>query len=479
MKRLFCALFVVLVTVLPAAAQDAQPGAQGMGDPYDPTLGNGGYDAQHYTLDLDVDFNRKFIAGTVTIEALATQNLSVFNLDFLGFQIDEIRVNGEPARYLREGRELRITPPEWLPDGELFTVAVTYSGRPGEGLDRLAQFDSFSRGWNWYEGGVYVASEPAGAAAWYPVNDHPRDKASYTFRIRVPRPYVVAANGLLLETIREANHITYVWETLYPMASYLAAVHIGEFVETREQGPDGVPIRNYFPQRLWEDAVPVFEDTADMMAFFVEMFGPYPFEAYGVAVVDTPLFFALETQTMSLFGVQIVPGAVTEVITGVSDAEIVVAHELAHQWFGNSVTPANWEDIWLNEGFATYASALWVEYRYGTAAFDRMMGRFYSSISRRSFTPGDPLNDGLFSVGVYQQGAWTLHALRLRLGDAVFFEILRAYVERFQYGNASTADFIALAEEVSGEDLQPLFDDWLYAGGVPSVPELEPALQAG
>lgn len=472
MNRFLWIWFALLLMVWPAAAQEARPGADGLGDSYDATLGNGGYDAQHYTLDLDVDFNRKQLSGTVTMQALATQNLSAFNLDFLGFNIEAVEVNGKEARYTRQERELRIIPPEPLPDGEPFTVSVTYSGRPGAGVDEFSGLDSFSRGWNWYDGGAYVASEPAGAAAWYPVNDHPRDKASYTFEITVPKPYVVAANGLLQNKITEGSHITYIWETEYPMASYLAAVHVGRFVETREKGPDDVPIRNYFPARIWENAIPVFEDTADMMAFFIDTFGPYPFEAYGVAVADTTLFFALETQTMSLFGAQVVPEAVIGSTTEASDAEVVVAHELAHQWFGNSITPANWEDIWLNEGFATYASALWIDHRYGEKAFDRMMRSFYNNLSRRDFTPGDPLDDGLFSTGVYQQGAWMLHALRLKVGDEIFFEILRTYVERFQYGNASTADFIALAEELSGKDLQALFDDWLYAGGVPPVPEM-------
>lgn len=472
MNRFLWIGLILLLVVRLAAAQEAQPGAAGLGDPYDPALGNGGYDAQHYTLDLDVDFNLKQLAGTVTMEALAKQNLSVFNLDFLGFTISDIQVNGAVAQYMRQGRELRITPPETLPDGALFTTAITYSGRPGAGVDNFSGLDSFSRGWNWYEGGAYVASEPAGAAAWYPVNDHPRDKASYVFEITVPKPYVVAANGLLQDRIDEGRRTTYIWATEYPMASYLATVHIAQFVETREKGPNDLPIRNYFPARIWKEAIPVFEATADMIAFFEETFGPYPFEAYGVAVADTPLFFALETQTISLFGAQVVPGAVVGVIPQASDAEVVVAHELAHQWFGNSITPANWEDIWLNEGFATYASALWMGYRYGEETFDRMLRVFYNNISRREFTPGDPLDDGLFSMGVYQQGAWALHALRLKVGDEIFFELLRAYLERFQYGNASTADFIALAEEISGEDLQMLFDDWLYAGGVPPVPEM-------
>jgi aminopeptidase N len=462
------ALLLVWVLLI-GVVQAQEPGAQGIGDPYAPMLGNGGYDVQHYTLDLDVDMDANEIAGTVTIDALATQDLSTFNLDFLGFDIESLQVNDADARFLRQGRELRITPAAPLLDNEAFQVAVTYSGVPGEGLEeRLA----FSRGWNRYDGGVFVASEPAGAAAWYPVNDHPRDKATYRFEITVPKPYVVAANGLLLETIDEGQVVTYIWETEFLMASYLATVNIADFVEVTEEGPGGLPIRNYFPARLADDAPAVFELTGEMIAFFSEIFGPYPFEAYGVVVADTPLFFALETQTLSLFGAQVVPGAVTGVITSGRNNEITVAHELAHQWFGNSVSPANWQDIWLNEGFATYASALWVEHTDGPEAFDMLLRAFYTNVAARNFTPGDPLEEGLFSAGVYQQGAWTLHALRLATGDDVFFEIIRTYADRFQYGNASTADFIALAEEISGQELDALFNAWLYVGGVPPVPEM-------
>ncbi len=376
-------------------------------------------------------------------------------------------MNEVQAAYLRHNRELRITPAEVLLDGETFQVSITYNGEPGEGV----QFeDAFSRGWNWYDRGVFVASEPAGAAAWFPVNDHPLDKATYTFEITVPKPYVVAANGLLQDTLDEGERVTYIWETEHVMASYLATVNIAEFVEVTESGPDGLLIRNYFPERLADDAAPVFARTADMIAFFSDTFGPYPFEAYGVVMADVPLFFALETQTLSLFGSQVVPGAVAGVISERSNTETVVAHELAHQWFGNSISPARWQDIWLNEGFATYASALWVEHEYGPDAFEGMMGYFYENIADRRFTPGDPVDDGLFNTGVYQQGAWTLHALRLEIGDDLFFEILRTYADRFKYGNASTADFIALAEEVSGQELDALFDAWLYAGGVPLVP---------
>lgn len=459
--------FIILIGSAGAAGVQ-EPGAAGIGDPYFETLGNGGYDAQHYTLDLTVDMDENFISGTVTMDALATQDLSVFNLDFLGFQISEISVNQLPAKYLRKERELSITPSEPLVDGDLFTVAVTYSGVPGQNVEGL---NVFSAGWTRYRTGVYVAGEPAGASRWYPVNDHPRDKATYTFRITVPEPYVVAANGLLQDTIDNGDTTTYMWAMNQPMASYLATVNIADFVLHTQDG--SVPIRNYFPARLAETAPAVFERTPEMIAYFSEIFGPYPFDAYGVVMADTSLFFALETQSLSLFGAEVVPNAITNAIprwsTGV---ENVVAHELAHQWFGNSVSPANWQDIWLNEGFASYASALWIEHTQGQAAFEAEMQSYYDVIDNRDYSPGAPPPGDLFNRGVYLQGAWTLHALRLEVGDEAFFAILRIYYDRFKYANASTADFIAVAEEVSGQDLSALFDAWLFEGGVPPVPEM-------
>jgi aminopeptidase N len=461
MRRLWFIGLLGLLIVLPVQAQT--PGDEGMGDPYYPTWGNGGY-----SVELDVDMEARLLAGMVTIDARATQDLSAFNLDFLGFRIHDLKVDNVPARFRRAGRELRISPFVPIFDGELFRVTIRYSGTPNEGLPPGR---SFSVGWNWYPGGAYVASEPNGAARWFPANDHPRDKATYTFRITVPQPYVVAANGLLQDVIDDDETITYVWQTDYPMATYLATVNIGDFVEHREEGPGGLLIRNYFPARLADRAKPVFARTAEMLEFFSGLFGPYPFEAYGVVVADTALFFALETQTLSLFGAEIIPGALPSVVSGWSSPEGVVAHELAHQWFGNSVSPYNWQDIWLNEGFATYASALWFEHAYGSEAFEQVMRGYYNTVAGRGYTPGDPGPDNLFGQGVYPQGAWTLHALRMQVGDELFFDILRDYASRFEYGNASTDDFIQVAESVSGMNLRDLFNAWLFDGDVPPVPE--------
>jgi aminopeptidase N len=435
----------------------------GIGDPYYPQLGNGGYDALHYTLDLAADIDRNVISGTVAVAVRATANMDAFNLDFQGFRIRAIAVQDRPASYRRGQHELTITPAAPLRSGELFTATVAYSGTP-ETI--VSQAIPIAIGWNAYPGGVYVASEPAGAAAWYPVNDHPRDKATYTIRVTVAKPYVAAANGLLQDTIDNGATRTFVWETSYPIASYLVTVNIARFVTQAEVGPNQLPIRNFFPPDVAANATDVFSRTGAMIDYFDDLFGPFPFEAYGVAVANQNLGYAMETQTLSLFGRDIASASP-------ADVQSVVAHELSHQWFGDSVSVANWQDIWLNEGFATYAAGLWLEHTQGRPALDENVRSTYRFFSDSQFPPpGRPPADDLFNAGVYGRSSLTLHALRLRVGDDTFFRILRTYADRYRYGNASTADFIAVAEQISGQDLAEFFDGWLYAQALPDIPEL-------
>jgi aminopeptidase N len=312
----------------------------------------------------------------------------------------------------------------------------------------------------------FVASEPAGAAGWFPVNDHPRDKATYTFRITVAKPWVVAANGLLSDTIDDGAERTFVWDSTRPMASYLATVNIGDFVMTEETGPGGLPIRNYFPRSIASTAAHVFAPTADMIGYFEGVFGPFPFEAYGVVVPDQELGFALETQTLSVFGRDIATARPEHM-------ERIVAHELAHQWFGDSVSVYNWQDIWLAEGFATLGEWLWQEHTDGKTAADTTIRDTYQSfVNQPEPPPARPPRTDLFNQGVYGRGGLTLAALRLEVGDERFFQILRTYADRFRYGNATTADFIAVAEEVSATQLDAFFQGWLYDTDMPAIPAL-------
>ncbi|CAN5699799.1 M1 family metallopeptidase [soil metagenome] len=438
------------------SAMNNPTGAAGLGDSLYPTLGNGGYDTLHYTIALTVDMQSHAVTGTTTIAARATQALSSFNFDFQGLQIQKIIVDAKPATFQRMASELTIKPAASLRNGQPFTTTIAYSGVPTALTDPGVPFEKI--GWLVYKPGIFVASEPSGAMTWYPVNNHPRDKATYTFRITVAKPYVVAANGLLQAELDQGDNRTFQWEMHKPMASYLATLTIAKFKVVTEQGPNNLPIRNYFPLNASQQTLAPFQQTAEMIQFYSDLIGPFPFEAYGAVVVDDDFPTAFEAQTLSIFG----PNTLFEA---------AVAHELSHQWFGDSVSLTNWQDIWLNEGFAMYLESLWLEHKQGQPAFAQRMHRLYQSMKEQQLgAAGSPTVETLFGPATYVRGAWTLHALRLRVGDAPFFKILRTYYSRYQYSNASTADFIAIAETVSGQQLDDFFDAWLYTDAVPPEP---------
>lgn len=480
-RRAGLVLAALLFLVGSAAAQDTPiPGAPDAGDSLYPGLGNGGFDVQDYALDLTIDPGAQTISGEATIQAIATQNLGAFNLDFIGFDIMRVLVNGLPATFTRAGRELTITPLTPTPEGAPFTVEVQYSGTPEPIRDPSL---GARIGFNFTPTGAYVASEPDGAATWYPVSDHPSDKATYTFTLTVPEGRTAVANGILLDVTTENGLSTFTWRMDQPMASYLAMASVGDYTIVEADPAGSLPVRNVFPTRYVEAGETVFADQDEMLVFFGDTFGPYPFDAYGALVIPQALGFALETQSMSLFGLP----ALMEGLAGGSQSEEVIAHEMAHSWFGDAISPADWSDIWLNEGFATYASWLWFEHTRGPEVLDRIVRENYGQFSGQAFTdsgytvaearrivsrfgaPGDPPADDLFNMGVYFRGALLLHALRLGLGDDVFFEVLRTYVERHAYQSVTTAEFIAIAEEVSGRNLTAFFNGWLYDPIIPPI----------
>jgi Peptidase family M1 domain/Peptidase M1 N-terminal domain/RTX calcium-binding nonapeptide repeat (4 copies) len=444
------------------------PGAEGVGDSLYPGFGNGGYDAQHYTLNLNVtDVATNTLDAVTTVEAIATQNLSSFNLDFIGFTINSINVNGKPAAFSRKGQELTITPTEFIGVGESFSVDVDYSGAPTP-INSVAFTFPVPTGWVITEGGNFVLSEPDGAANYYPVNDHPLDKASYTFRITVPEPYEVAANGVLEETTDNGDTTTYRFEARDPMVSYLSTVNISDgFNLENSVSEGGIPIRNYFAKGIPEEKLQLFDLQPQIIDFFSQIYGAYPFELYGAVVVDAETGSALETQTLSIFGADTLEG---------EDLEETIAHEASHQWFGDSVALSDWKDIWLNESFATYSQGLWVEYsKGGQSALDKWVKDQYNFVAQRFDSlviPGEPPADDLFNSAVYEWGALGLHAVRLAVGDDTFFDSLKTYYDRYQGSNVKPEDFISVVEEVSNQDLQALFDRWFYSPELASIPEL-------
>ena len=435
---------------------------KGIGDPYFPDLGNPGYDVQNYVIALDVDPESGEISGKTTIEAVTATDLSSFNLDFQGFDIDSLTVDGSETDFTRDDRELIITPGMPLQAGDAFTVEVAYHGVP-----QPSYFDALDFKMGWLQGtskAINVLSEPNGASSWYPVNDHPLDKATYRFEITVPQPWVVAATGNLLGTTPEGDKVRYIWEMNKPMASYLASVNIDHYILVESIGPDGVVIRNYIPDDVDPMLTRNLDALPEMVEYFSSLFGPYPFDAYGVLVCDETVIpcqdgsLSLEAQSLSIH-------SPSEFML----SETVLAHELAHQWFGDSVSLERWQDIWLKEGFATYASWLW-----------ESRGLTLNSLSdwvedQKNFFPpddriGEPPPDELYDWESYYGGAIVLHALRLQVGDDAFFDILRSYHERYKYGNAGTEEFVAIAEEVSGQELSAFFDSWLMQSDLPEFP---------
>ena len=432
------------------------------GDSRVPGIGNGGYDAQHYDADLIVGKDGALDARSV-MTAVATQELDQLNLDFVGFDIAKVLVNGKEAKYRREEGELVIESGSTIKKGEKFSVDVKYDGQP---VPFPSEHAPVALGWNKFEGGSFVVSEPDGTRGWMPVNDHPSDKATYSFHINVPKPQVAAANGVLTSIEEKADSRTFNFESRDPMASYLATVHVGNYVTQESQAADGTPIRNYFPPDIAKEAEHDFGRVPEMMAFFGEKFGKYPFEVYGNIVMDTNLggAAALETQTLPLYD--------RGIVSGDRGAETVLVHELAHHWFGNSVSPSDWKDIWLNEGLASYSEVLWAEHQGGPKALSKRLKRAEAQVRTYGAREpiGEPKADGLFDTKVYQGGMLAVHALRRELGDEAFFKTLQTFQARHRNSTASTADLTAIASEVGGRDLKPFFDKWIYSDKLPAVP---------
>ena len=454
-------LMILIPVIASACAPQPEPDAAGLGDAYYPELGNGGYDVTHYLIDLDVDMETKSIAGTVTIEATAEERLSSFNLDFSPYPIDEILVNGIKATFEQVDGELVIHPSTSLPASQAFTAEITYQGKPNDHATINLVY-GFKEGWDFYEKGVFVAGEPIGSSRWFPVNEHPLDKATYTIEITVPIPYEVASNGSLKEVIEENERRTYIWESRDPIASYLVTLGIGDYETEISKSSSGVLVRNYFDVDIPEGVREQFSIQGEMIDYFETVFGPYPFEAYGVLVMDKQESFALETQTLSLFFKSFVN-------------EDVISHELAHQWFGDSVSLESWQDIWLTEGFASYAELLWQEHNDQETLVEARILSFYDEMAFREgylHPTGDPGPGQLFHPQVYLRGALTLHALREEVGDEDFFKILRTYAESYRNSNASTGDFVDIAEKISGSELSDFFDAWLYQTEIPDIPSM-------
>jgi aminopeptidase N len=455
-SRLVALATVVASAFVVAAAPGTSHGAPGQGDPYFPLAGNGGYVPRHYDLDLAYDPVSRQLDARAAISARATQAMKTFDLDLSGLVVREVRVNGQAARWTRDGQELVITPRQALRKGEGFRVDVSYRGTPEDVTDP----DGSADGWIATDDGAFVAGEPQGAMSWFPSDSLPLDKASYAFEITVPTGYTAVANGVLTSQRSRGGKTTFRWNQAQPMASYLATATIGKFDVQRYTTAAGIPVYNAVDPREAAAAAPALARIPEILDWETKTFGPYPFSAAGAIVDHAPdVGYALETQTRPLY--DRAPSVST------------LVHETAHQWFGDSVSLTNWQDIWLNEGFATYAEWLWSEQHGGQSAqadFDSAYALPATS-SLWAFPTGDPGEGAnIFASPVYTRGAMVLQKLRTTVGDAHFFAILKQWAQVHRYGNGTTAQFVALSEKSSGMDLGPLFHTWLYTAGKPAQP---------
>ncbi|MFF9481972.1 M1 family metallopeptidase [Streptomyces sp. NPDC014733] len=440
------------LTAAPASA------ATGIGDPYYPDDGNPGYDVTHYDVRIAYDPARTdHLDGDTTVTARATEALDSFTLDLKGFTVASVTVDGTPAKsFSRSGaHKLAVVPAHRVADGATFAVRVKYAGKPdGEGWHTLK------------DGGADVAGEPHSATSWFPANDHPSDKATFALTATVPKGWTAIGNGLPGPTTTEGGSTTFRWHEDKPMVTYASTVAIDKFTVRSAKLSDGKPLILAAGPGITINAKTEAEQR-EVLEFLASKFGPYPFSSAGGigigATVDGVGPGAIETQSRPTYS------------GGIND--IGASHEVAHQWFGDSVSMTDWRDGCLAECFAQYATQLWFEHQgdnldkgfYAGSIDDLKNDPKFWSIKLYDPGAGKELHPDL-----YEKGALMLHALRRTVGDDAFFGTLKRWTHDHAYGNASFPQFEALAAKVSGKDLKGFFDAWVRGGKIPPKQYLYP-----
>ncbi|HEU4810790.1 MAG TPA: M1 family metallopeptidase [Nocardioides sp.] len=452
----------VVLALLPAVptsgvvAAAPSPGAAGIGDPYFPLDGNGGIDVRHYGIHDSYDFAERRLTGFTRLTVRATKDLSRFDLDLL-LPVSSVTVDRRPARFGRpNAHELRITPARPLAAGTTFVVVVRYGGRPG----RISW--EGERNWLADDHEVVTMNQPHMAPWWFPANDHPRDRARMDIHITTPRGQRVVANGHLVGRAVHGQQVTTHWHAAEPMVPYLAFFAAGRF-DVEHGVHDGLPwyvaVSRRIPGADRDRSMALMKRTPALVDWLEAELGvAYPFSNTGGVTTNLSPGFALETQTRPTYPV-LGSGSVTTVV-----------HELAHQWFGDSVAVENWRDIWLNEGAATFMEVRYEAWRGGETG-EHWLSDWYAVLADDAtfwrLPIDDPGPEHLFDWQVYQRGAMALQALRNRIGPDDFAVLLDQWLTRNRGGNGSTVKFRALAAEVSGEDLQGFFDAWLSSSTRP------------
>lgn len=429
-------------------------------DPYVPGHGDLRYGVDSYDLALTYKALSNHLSGHAVLAVTVRASTAELVLDLHHLKVVKLALSGAPLAHWRHraGRVV-LTLARPVDAGTHLTVTVTYQGVP-----RTVRGPDGEAGWEELEDGVIVASQPHGAPSWFPCNDRPSDKAVYRLRVTAPTAYTVVGNGALLQRIAAASKVTWVFAETEPMAPYLATLQIGVYAR-RQLGEStaGVPVLVAHPPRLTRAVDTAFARQVEMVDLFTRLFGPYPFPTYTVVVTDDRLEIPLESQALSTFGSNF---ARTD-----WQSQRLIAHELSHQWFGNSVTTTEWRDIWLHEGFACYAEWLWSPQSGGPTTHQRALAHWRLIAGQpQDLILGEPGPRDLFDDRVYKRGALLLHALRLLLGDEVFFALLQSWLAEHRYGSVTSAQFVAAAQAVTERDLSDFFKRWLYQPGLPALP---------
>ncbi|MBB5929999.1 M1 family metallopeptidase [Streptomyces echinatus] len=461
------ALLASAVSVcLVAAAAPAEP--LGVGDRLYPYLGNPGYDVTSYDLSLTyTGANDKPLEAVTTIDALTTAGLEHLNLDFAHGTVRSVEVDGRPAGFTGAGEDLVVTPEHPLAKGRWARITVRHTSDPVSGKDQQG-------GWVRTSDGLAMANQADAAHLVFPCNDHPSDKAMFTFRISVPDGYTAVANGLPAEAVRSGSTTTWTYRTRHPMATELAQVSIGRSAVVHREGPHGLPVRDVVPAADRKALEPWLAKTPDQLAWMESKVGRYPFETYGVLMAQASTGFELETQTLSLFEKHLF----TEPAYPKWYIESIMVHELSHQWFGDSVTPRSWSDVWLNEGHATWYEALYADETAKRPMEERMKAAYGASDHWRE-AGGPPARPkppaagqkiDIFRPNIYDGAALALYALRQEIGRPAFERLERIWVREHRDATATTADFVRLASTVAGRDLGGFLEPWLYGEKTPPMP---------
>ncbi|MFR9750830.1 M1 family metallopeptidase [Nocardia sp. 004] len=438
-----------------APLADPLVGSPGLGDPYYPLDGNGGYDVQHYEVGIDYDPPSRWLAGTTTISAVAIQPLRMFNLDFAGPEVRMVMVNGQPAGFDRNGEhELTVTPMLLLLPGLPFTITVDYAG---------PAIDTDGAGWTFApSGGAFAAGEPHSATSWYPLNDTPLDKATFVLHATVPAEWEVVSNGVRTENAVRGDKRTVSWVTAEPVIGYLTTIAIDKFDYLEQRRADGTPLLSAFAPNAGRYRE-IEQRLPEILDFGEALYGRYPFNAAGGIYLDADLGFALETQSRPIYSSR-------------TDLRTVV-HEIAHQWWGDSVSLRHWSDICLNECFASYtADYLWPERVQGEdidELYRETIRKYRDDPSFWEVPLGNPGAGNEFT-SVYWRGPLFLHALRKQIGDEVFFTAARDFLAIYAYGNASMPEFRAFVQSRSPVALTGFFDAWLHRTAPPPEEYLFP-----